>query len=97
MEKYLYPQLYFIQAVTMVIVNQRDSSQRDLTISAGRPAVCRQRHTALSPNAMLSWPLQGAAGGYSLPSTASIKSHLSTFFSSHQYTELRGCNPLPPY
>lgn len=48
MEKYLYHQLYIIQAVTMVIVNQRDSSQRGLTIIAGRPAVCRQRHTALS-------------------------------------------------
>lgn len=32
-------------------------------------------------------------GEYSLPFTASIKGHLSTFFSAHQYTELRGSNP----
>lgn len=49
----------------------------------------------LSRNAMLFWPLQKVAGEYTLPYAASIKSHLPTSFSTHQYTELRGLTYCP--
>lgn len=94
-EKYPYPQLNVIQSVTMVTVNKGDLSQGDLVLFHTQQYVgC---DVQLSLNAMLSQPLRGAAREYSLPFTASIKSHLSTFFSAHQYTELRASNLLPPY
>lgn len=86
-EKHTYLQLNTTESLTMVTVYTADLSKGDLVlVHTFKPSVFAAlqsvKNAQLSLDAMLCWPLLKATGEYSLPFTASIKSHLSTFFFS---------------
>lgn len=92
-EKYSYPQL---NIYSVSVYGYRSGACSN---SGFQPSVfaALQHDVQLPLNAMISWSLQGAAGECSLPFTASIKSHLSSFLVHISTQSWEGLTRCPHY